>query len=232
MRISRGFLRTLLGIALLTGAIVALGRPAGAQRGGMMMPLTPDLKGVWNPVVGSGASYHEVDKGVATDVEILIVGKEDVDGRTGYWVELGSSVAPMGEIYAKSLIVMGDKNYTADRIIFQMPGRPPIEMPTGAQNPAPATSGDNDIRDHADLVGTEDVATPAGTFSCTHYRDKQGKWGDVWLSTKVTPWGLVKSVGGDRTVMLTRVISNAPDHITGTPQPFDPSSIMQLGRGK
>jgi hypothetical protein len=44
----------------------------------------------------------------------------------------------------------------------------------------------------------------------------------------VTPWGLVKSTSKDTTLTAIRVITDARDHITGTPQKFDPAG---LGRG-
>jgi hypothetical protein len=103
-----------------------------------------------------------------------------------------------------------------------------MEMPTTANGgQAPPTSAD--VRSQAEKVGTEDVTTPAGTFSCDHYRAKDGKW-DAWLSTKITPWGLVKSKSGDTTMTVLRVITDAKDHITGTPQKFDPSGFIPGGR--
>ena len=36
-----------------------------------------------------------------------------------------------------------------------------------------------------------------------HYRAKDGS-GDVWLSDKVSPWGLVKTQDKDRTMVLTK----------------------------
>ena len=54
---------------------------------------------------------------------------------------------------------------------------------------------------------------------------------DVWISDKVAPWGLVKKVGKDRNLPLTRLITGAKGHITGTPQQFDPMEMMRQ-RGK
>ena len=79
-------------------------------------------------------------------------------------------------------------------------------------------------------MGTEDVTTPAGTFSCEHYPGEGP--GDVWLSTKVTPWGLVKASGNGQTIVVDRVITDAKDHITGTPKPFDPAEMMRQRPGQ
>lgn len=86
--------------------------------------------------------------------------------------------------------------------------------------PAPS-----DIRDKAELVGTESVTVPAGTFSCQHYHMKDGS-ADAWVSDKVSPWGLVKAQGKDSSMVLTKVITDAKDHITGPVKKFDPKDMM------
>jgi len=80
-----------------------------------------------------------------------------------------------------------------------------------------------DIRDKADDVGNESVTTPAGTFTAHHYRMKDGS-GDFWLSEKVSPYGLIKGQGKDFTMVLTKVVTDAKDKITGTPVPFSVTS--------
>jgi hypothetical protein len=62
-----------------------------------------------------------------------------------------------------------------------------------------------------DLLGTETVTTPAGTFPCKHYRkaispDPKAPAVEMWISDKVLPTGVVKStlVGtGIETVLVT-----------------------------
>jgi hypothetical protein len=48
------------------------------------------------------------------------------------------------------------------------------------------------------------------------------------VSEKVSPFGVVKSQGKDTTMVLTKVVTDATDKITGTPQPFNP--MMMMGR--
>jgi hypothetical protein len=86
-------------------------------------------------------------------------------------------------------------------------------------------------RDKSELVGTESVIVPAGTFSCQHYRAKDGS-SDVWISEKVAPWGLVKMQGKNNSMVLTKVITDAKDHITGTPKKFDPMQMMRDRKGQ
>jgi hypothetical protein len=50
-------------------------------------------------------------------------------------------------------------------------------------------------------------------------------FGDFWLSKQVSPYGLIKGQGKDLNIVLTRVVSDAKDKITGTPVPFNPQMM-------
>ncbi|MGH9679602.1 MAG: hypothetical protein ACRD4Y_06600 [Candidatus Acidiferrales bacterium] len=216
----------------LVPATFLLALPLAAQ---MMGSRVPTLSGVWHPVVGTGASY-EVTKGGGekSQFEITIVGKEDVDGQTNYWTEFAMTDPRMGgEMYAKNLMAVKDNTVTTVRTIFQMPGRDPMEMDAGMQGRRGTQNIASDFRDKAELVGTETVTVPAGTFTCQHYREKDGS-ADAWISDKVGPWGLVKSQDKDSSIVLTKTITDAKDHITGTPTKFDPMQMMRdrTGQGR
>jgi hypothetical protein len=49
----------------------------------------------------------------------------------------------------------------------------------------------------------------------------------VWVSDEAAPWGLVKTQGKESSMLLTKVITDAKDHITGTPKKFNPMDMMQ-----
>ena len=216
---------------VITFAALALALPLAAQ---MFGPKPPSLSGVWHPVVGTGAAYEMTDKGGKnTQMEITIVGKEDVDGKPNFWLEMAmTDPHTSAPVYVKSLMSVNDSGVTSMRMVMQIPGQPdPMEMDMnmnpaghGAKQTTPAN-----IADKAETVGTESVTVPAGTFSCTHYRMKDGT-GDAWVSDKVSPWGLVKSTGKDSSMVLTKVITDAKDHITGTPKKFDPMQMMRQGQ--
>jgi hypothetical protein len=70
------------------------------------------------------------------------------------------------------------------------------------------------------------ITVPAGTFSCQHWKKDEGV-GDVWVSDKVSPFGMIKSVSSGETMVLTKVITDAKDHITGPGQQFDPQAMRQ-----
>jgi hypothetical protein len=201
------------------------GGPAGGPMGNMIGPLP---RGIFNPVVGSGAQY-EVQRAnnQKMTVEIDVMGKESVNGKDGYWLE-ATAGSPMGEMTMKMLMVSDGANSTIEKMIVQMPGRPPMEMPSQM-----GRMGDSkqsmDIRDKADNLGSESVTTPAGTFTADHYRMKDGS-GDFWLSQKVSPYSLIKGQGKDFNMVLTKVVTDAKDKITGAPVPFDPRKMMPSGQ--
>jgi len=206
--------------------------PVAAQMGmGMGMGgRVPTLSGIWHPVVGTGASY-DVTKADGTKMpfEILIVGKEDVDGKPAYWMEMSMVDARTSStVYVKSLTTVNENHVISSRMIMQMPGQDPMELDSNMagqarrmQQPPPS-----DINDKAEVVGTESVTVPAGTFTCQHYRMKDGS-GDAWVSDKVGPWGLVKALNKGETIVLAKAITDGKDHITGTPRKFDPMEMMR-----
>jgi hypothetical protein len=211
-------------------AALALAMPLAAQ---MFGPKAPSLSGVWHPVVGTGAAYETTKGGRKNEIEITIVGKEDVGGNTAYWMELGMMDSRTSQLlYAKNLMTVSDAGVTSLRMVMQMPGQPdPMEMDM-TMNPAGRAMKQTtpaNIAEKAEVVGTESVTVPAGTFSCTHYRMKDGT-GDAWVSDKVGPWGLVKAQDKDSSTVLMKVITDAKDHITGTPKKFDPMQMMRQGQ--
>jgi hypothetical protein len=82
-----------------------------------------------------------------------------------------------------------------------------------------------------DLLGTETIATPAGSFACQHFRTKGKKSNgedvegagetpdikDFWMSEKVSPFGIVKMTSKDSTQTLERLITDAKPQMKGTP---------------
>jgi hypothetical protein len=196
---------------------------ASAQMG---MHVAPAMRGIFNPIVGSGGEYEmTADKGTKMVMEIAIVGKESVAGKDGYWFEMTMSNLPTGQMVMKSLTVVDGTDTVVSRVIMQMGTRPPMEMPT-QMNKSSAQKQPADIRDRAEDVGSETVTTPAGTFTAEHYKMKDGT-GDAWVAPKAGPYGLVKFQGKDSTMVLTKVITDAKDRITGTPQPFNPMMFQQ-----
>lgn len=215
------------GCAVMFSVVFAAAAASGASAQMGMGPRTPEIRGVWNPVVGSGGAYQVESRGERkTEMEIAVVDKETVSGKPGYWLEMAMKDPREGQVYVKHLIVLDNKRTVITRMIIQVAGQPPLEMPMQMMGGSEKTQQPADVREQAERVGSESVTTPAGTFTCEHYRMKDGS-ADVWVNEKVAPYGLVKVTGRDSNMTLVRVISNAKTRITGTPQKFDPMEMMR-----
>lgn len=214
-------MKTLKFAAVCAFGLTILAATASAQMGMGMRPSMPS--GIFTPTVGAGAQYESTAAdGTKTTVEFALVGKETVNGKDGYWLEW-TTPGKMGEMIMKTLIVPGATD-AAPRVIMQMGKGQPMEMP--AQNRMGMSVKPNfDVRSGAQDLGKESVTVPAGTFSCEHYRSKDG--GDTWVASNVPPFGMVKSSNNGSTMVLTKLITGAKDKITGTPVPFNPQMMMQ-----
>ena len=207
----------------MTGGLWAQrpGRGGGGMMGGM-----PEMPSLQNPTVGSGSEYLMTEKGKEVDMAIVALGKEDVEGSTGYWMEMRMSSAELGgEMVTKTLTVATATEAGVKRMIIQRPGQPPIEMGGMMMNMMqqrqahPTTSAGGANGGKGDLVGTEIVTVPAGTFTCQHYRKQENNGPvDMWISTEVSPYALVKMTGPDVTMVLKKTLSNESSHIKGEPQ--------------
>jgi hypothetical protein len=194
--------------------------------GGMNIFKKPNISDIFHPVVGQGALYEQTQKdGTKSSLEMSIVGKESIDGLDGYWFEVGHPEKGSDTLtYAKMLVTKDP--FEIRKMIFVMPGSTqPMEYPMNPNQKAKEKMEENAEKWHK--VGTEPVTVPAGTFLCDHWAKDDGSE-NVWASSKVGPMGLVKSVGGNSTMILMKTFSNAPEHIAGTPQKFDPQLMRQM----
>jgi hypothetical protein len=209
------------------GFVLALGFAwtVSAQMG-MDMFRRPSFTKIFHPVVGQGAEYQTTSKSgrdtKPRTMQMGIVGKESVEGKDGYWMQTVIEIQNGQTMVGKTLLTPND--FQIYRTIVQMAGQPAMEMPMNmsAANREKITDSMQDWHS----VGTESVTVPAGTFSCEHWKnDKTG--GEVWTSDKVSPFGMVKEEGKDQSMVLTKVLSDYPDRITGPVQKFDPQMFMQ-----
>jgi hypothetical protein len=203
---------------------LGLASAAWAQRMGRGMGQAPNIPGTFKPVVGSGAQYEIDAKNQKMEWTYVVVGKESVDGGDGYWMEMRTDAGGKGEMVMKHLMVIGPGKAEIKRMIMQSAGQPPMEMPMGMmqgmmKNKPPAPSSGKGPHEMGEKVGTETVTVPAGTFLCEHYRSQTEKGSaDMWVSTNVSPYGLVKMTSADTTMVLQKVLSNETSHIKGEPQ--------------
>jgi len=206
----------------LCALMVGVTASAAAQFG-HRGPQAPQIPTPFKPVVGSGAEYQFTSKKENADFTYAVVGQEQVDGANGYWLEIRIANAKKmkGETVMKELVVMNGSQPDIKRLIMQPPGRPAMEMPASvmAMMKQHAPSNKDATKNLGHKIGTESITVPAGTFECDHYRtQEEGSPVDLWLSTKVSPYGVVKMVRNDSTMVLQKVLTNATSHIKGQPQ--------------
>jgi hypothetical protein len=211
-------------LALLCALTLIASQPSSAQFG-MDMFKRPAITKVFNPVVGRGAVYLDTGKDAKTarTTEIAIVGKDSFEGKEGFWMQIYST-DPQGKAFVgKSLITPGDFQF--HRMIIQPPGQQAMEMPMN-MNPARKQSMEDNLGDwHS--VGTESVTVPAGTFSCEHWRNDKNH-SEIWTTDKVTPFGMVKEINANGSgQVLSKIVDNATDRITGPVKQFDMQQMMQ-----
>ena len=188
---------------------------------GMDLFKKPSFTKMFHPVVGQGAQYETTSKAGTKTMAMGVVGKESVEGKDGYWMEFVMDEKGQAMV-GKMLMTAAD--FQSHRMIMQMAGRPAMEMPVnpGAMNKQKM----EETMQEWHSAGTETVTVPAGTFSCEHWKnDKSGS--EVWVSEKVSPFGMVKEMGKDHSMVLVKVLSDYPDKITGPVQKFDPMQMMQ-----
>src|SRR2546430_16343948 len=80
---------------------------------------------------------------------------------------------------------------------------------------------------HCPSVATDATTVPAGNFSCEHWRNDKTH-AEVWTSDKVVPFGMVKEISANgSTQVLSKLLDNATDRITGPVKQFDMQQMMQ-----
>jgi hypothetical protein len=213
-------------IPALSLVLVSFSLPSSVRaQMGMDMFKKPAFTKVFNPVVGKGAEYQTIktdSKTTPQTTQMFIVGKESVDGKDGYWMEIVTTTEKGGNFVGKMLFTKDDFQFR--RMVIQVPGQGAMEMPF---NPAQGTKQSlQDTMSEWHSIGTESVTVPAGTFSCEHWKNDKNN-SEVWTNDKVTPFGMVKEMSPNNTMVLTKVLMDTPDQITGPVQKFNPQMMMQ-----
>jgi len=207
-------MKILARLVLVALALTAITPALVAQHG---MFQAPELQGMWNPVAGAGGSYETQSKsGEKSHMDIFLLGKDSLAGKDAYWIEIAmpNPKSPDSSFIIKSLYSFDGTSLETSRVIMQIGGKPPMELPMQAASVRKIAP---DIRGKGTSVGAESITTPAGTFACEHWRSEDGN--NVWVSAQVPPYGLVKSESKDgASMVLVKVITGAKDRIVGTPQ--------------
>ncbi len=217
-------MRVRVSAARTATVVLLLSSTALAQFG----PRMPSMGGVFSPAVGEGAAYEVTTArdNKKMQMEMAITGKEEYQGKTGYWMEYSFTDPKQGAMASKMMVSLNGDQTTTMRMVMRM-GTEVVEMDMNMpmmqsrQKTTPA-----DVRQSAERVGTETITVPAGTFACEHWRAKDGS-GDYWISEKVRPMGLVKTVNKDSSMVLLRQITDAKTKLPPPYKKFDPMEMMR-----
>jgi hypothetical protein len=203
-------------LSFVTAVLVAATLPGWGQAA-VVRP--PEMPGVFQPMVGSGAIYQiTAAHNPGVQFTYAVVGKQD----DAYWLEIRTST-PKGQMIMKQLVsVTGGGNPPhVKRMIIQAAGQPPMELPVSLGNRAVGRApnqGAANPRELGEKVGMETITVSGGTFECEHYRRaSSGKPADLWVSSKVSPYSLVKMTSDETQMELQKVLVNETSRITGEP---------------
>jgi hypothetical protein len=215
-----------LACVVMLSAVLGCASGVHAQMGMDMFTKRFTITKVFHPVIGKGAQYEDTKGNGSNNImEMAIIGKETVDGKDAYWMQMVFTEDKGQKMVGKSLITADD--FRPHRMIVDMPGQGAMEMPMNMSAPRKNTRDEmQEKMNDWHSVGTETVTVPAGTFSCEHWQNSKGDE-NAWTSDKVYPFGLVKSSGKGSTTVLVKQLDNVPDRITGPVKKFDIQEMMR-----
>ena len=177
------------------------------------------------PPVGSWASYRMTSKNETSAMRMALVGTETRAGKAHYWIEMRMTPAA-GE--GKGMIM---KMLVPDWPYEPASVQEMVMQPAGGQAMLVGGQMLNMMRQNMknqpgltlkemcagnQVVGTERVTVPAGSYSARHIRNAR-HGSEVWVSSKV-PFGIVRNTVPEGVMELTAVGTGAKSEITGTPK--------------
>ncbi|MBZ5538392.1 MAG: hypothetical protein LAO31_20795 [Acidobacteriia bacterium] len=206
-------------ITLLVYSAVSFAQ-MGAMRG-------PSIAGLFHPKVGAGAAYEVTDpKGQKSEMEISVVGQENVGGTPAYWLEMSFTGGPSTGSVMKYLMATQGEEVHVYRMIMKSPQMRAMEMPEAMMsriNEGVTKGLSTSERSMGKNLGTEVVMTKVGPKRCTHWQSvSESGTSDSWVNMDVYPNAMVKSISktadGTHTTELIRTITDARTKITEEPQ--------------
>jgi len=187
----------------------------------------PAIMKVFHPVVGKGAQYqsNSTTGGINRMEELALIGKDTVDGKDAYWMQMVNVDSNGKSVGGKALITVAD--FQVHRMIMDVPGQGLMEMPANMMMMSAKNRQNMQERmNEWHSVGSETVTVPAGTFSCEHWRnDKEHE--DLWTSDKIVPFGMVKQQGPNSVMLLVKTLDNVQDRYSGPAKKFDMQQMIQ-----
>ena len=207
--------------------LVFLPAIASAQDPGTLLPSLQTAKGGVKP--GTWVRYTLFNRRTGEVSSMRIAALERT--KTGQWVEIGITDSRRRTLVFKTLLRGSLARPTGVlKTIVQPPGHQPVEVPTEQAKlklPTMSSRPDPDAR----LVGRGKVKVAAGTFTATHHRkrDKNGVVTEIWSTTEVPGWPMIKARTPAVVLELAGFGKGARSRIRGKPGKLDPKLLKQLG---
>ncbi len=175
------------------------------------------IQKTFHPVRGEGTRYEETDEHGKSFWTVAVVGQGPVDGKTGDWIETHFQTGGEKGMVTKELVAPASGRLVVKRLIVERPGAEPQEqaVATGAA-PASGMAG----MGLGKKLGQVVLVTPAGKFDCERYQFSAGNSkGEVWLSPRATPYGIVKMTVGNMEIEAVELLHHQPSSIPSAAMP-------------
>ncbi len=203
--------------------MVMLGLAALAPSSLPAQSMAEICSGLTDVEVGEWATY-DVDSGSQQGTMRFALIAEGAAGGDGQWFEVTMNVGGLDMVVQLQVPGWPFGPDDVEGVVMKSAGQPAMRIPgsmlsmvQGQMDIPMADLSENCLG--SELLGTESVEVPAGTFEAYRIRptDQDLDPGDVWLSPEV-PFGLVKGEGPDGSMTLIDSGSGATSTITETPQ--------------
>ena len=185
-------------------------------------------KKVGELTVGQWADYHnDVPFVESLNSRYAIVGEKTVDGTPHFWLELNIANPVLNTIMQMLIPGYPYPPQGISGLIMQLAPDLVMEYSKEMAGSMSSQGGDNlsaptaQACNESEIVGTESVTVPAGTFQAVHVKARLGGGKmDIWISDEV-PFGIVKFADEDGYgLQLLAHGMDAKSSITGTPMKF------------
>ena len=168
--------------------------------------LGQDLDAVCNSIarlsLGQWVEYEVSARSMTLGMRVANVASEERQGETLDRYEMTTVIPEGGESTTQMLTNGPVFDFDAiQEMVVTMPGQPPMVM-TGqmlqmALQNMPRQANWGGMCRQAEIIGSETVTVPGGTFDAIHLRATEG---DAWVSADV-PFGIIKSQSKDGSTM-------------------------------
>ncbi|MFB3850518.1 MAG: hypothetical protein ACE14Q_01185 [Acidobacteriota bacterium] len=186
----------------------------------------PQFYHLYNPVVGEWSKYEMKDnQGNKAILTISVVSKEG----SNYWIEVESS--QMTDVGIAGYLVSGDPTEDSNVLKVRLKsGDGPIieitketlEKMKNAQKSASVSTGIGPTIGKIQSLPNETLKVGSETYDCQRIKliSSDDRFADIWINEKVSPFGIVKLISGDESLILIDAGKGAKPRLLGNATPL------------